>query len=209
MTGLKKSESVETAGATGEESAATRLESAAVALLSERGVLSGFTLRDVAARANVTRSLVYHYFTDSRDLLRSALRQRTLNRSVVERMVAARLPPQPHVSEFFAYTMKHVDAVRLMATLILDGDEGFESLPFSAETNEVFRRYVENAELPEAVAPATYQAGLTAAIFGWSIFKETFARELDEDPKVLDAEVMKLFMRMLEPPRPDDPSTTQ
>ncbi|OUZ10310.1 hypothetical protein BHE97_08165 [Aeromicrobium sp. PE09-221] len=181
-----------------EETAEVRLERAALRILERDGVLAGLNLREVADEAKVTRGLVYHHFGDRRSFLRSAIERSTRRRrSTVLRR--EKLPARARLESYFASTMSDPSTVRLITLLLLDGDEGFNALPYAQITRKADQRDVEAGLLADDLSVDSLQAGLLAALYGWALFRESFAASLGRTPDELDDGVLEMLHRMWEP----------
>lgn len=181
-----------------DESTEDRLEAAALRLIARDGVLAGLNLREVADEAEVTRGLVYHHFGTRRSLLRRALERRGARRrsTTVRR---EKLPARERLSAFFAASLRDPVGIRLLTLLILDGDDGVNALPYARESREADMRDVRAGLLASDLHVDALQAGLLAALYGWVIYRKSFAQSLDRNPKDLDADVLKMLSRMWDP----------
>lgn len=180
-----------------------RLEAAALRLLARDGVLAGLNLREVADEAKVGRGLVYHYFGTRRSLLRAALERRaTRRRSTVTQR--EQMSPRSRLEEFFASVVQDGTDVRLLALLVLDSDEGLTALPFAGQTRAAVERDVEAGLLAQDLDIDAIQAGFLAAVYGWAVFRKSFAGSLGRDPQSLDADVLEMIHRMWSPPAAPD-----
>lgn len=172
-----------------------RMEEAAIRLIRRNGVLAGLNLREVADEAGVTRGLVYHHFGSRRSLLRSALRNSSVprRRNIVAR---GRLSPQQRLSDFLHRTIKDPISIQLLTLLILDGDEGVVGLPFQDVTRKTYARDIEAGVLDDDIPVAAQIAGVAAAVFGYALYRRSFALSLGVDARELDHGVERLFHRL-------------
>jgi AcrR family transcriptional regulator len=188
------------------EATETALQRAALELLERNGALAGLNLREVADEAGVNRGLVYHYFGSRRDLLRAALRS-----DVKERMAEVdpgRWMPLPERwSRFLPAMLRHQRAVVLAALLLMDGDENVHMVPNHDEVRARHQRDVETGWLHDDLDLDSVHAALVSTVYGYLIFRERFAQELDRDLDELDEEVAKVFSRMLAGIVPDGDTT--
>lgn len=172
-----------------------RMEEAAIRLIRENGVLSGLNLREVAEAAGVTRGLVYHHFGSRRTLLRSALRNSSIprRRNIVERR---KLSPKQRLSDFLHRTIKDPVSIQLLTLLILDGDEGVVGLPFQDVTRKTYERDIEAGVLDDDIPVEAQIAGVAAAVFGYALYRRSFALSLGVPVAELDEGVERLFQRL-------------
>ena len=178
-----------------EESTESRLEAAALRLLDRDGVLAGLNLREVAQEAGVTRGLVYHHFGSRRSLMRSALdRHIRRRRSTVVRR--EKLPARERLDSFFKASINDPTSIRLLTLLLLDGDEGVSALPYSRESREADLRDIEAGLLASDIDVDAIQGGLIAAVYGWALYRTTFAASLGRRPEELDPGVLEMISRM-------------
>jgi len=176
-------------------SAEQLLEEATIRLLRRDGVLAGLNLRQVAEEAGVTRGLVYHHFGSRRALLRSALRNsaRPKRAGILAR---GRLGPRARLADFLRRTIHDSTTVQLLTLLILDGDAGVSGLPYPEESRLVYERDIAEGRLSDDISVEGLQAGFAAAVYGWAIYRRSFANSLGVEVETLDAEVERLFHRM-------------
>lgn len=172
-----------------------RMEEATIRLLQEKGVLSGLNLREVAELAGVTRGLVYHHFGSRRGLLRSALRNSSYPRraSILARQ---KLAPKARIRDFLRRSIQQPTSLELLTLLILDGDQGVVGLPFSEDMKHVYERDIASGLLDDDIDVEAQMVGVAAAVFGWTIFRRSFAVSVGVDVEKLDAGVEQLFQRL-------------
>lgn len=186
------------------------LQRAALELLERNGALAGLNLREVADEAGVNRGLVYHYFGSRQDLLRAALRT-----DVKERMAEVNpgqwMPLPDRWSRFLPAMLRHRQAVILSALLILDGDTNVHMVPNHDEVRARHERDVDGGWLQDDLDLDSVHAALVSTVYGYLVFRERLAQELDRDLEELDEAVAKVFSRMVAGivppggPTPDDP----
>ncbi|GAA1097846.1 MULTISPECIES: TetR/AcrR family transcriptional regulator [Kitasatospora] len=179
------------------------LRSAALDLLQKQGVLAGLNLREVADEAGVNRGLVYQYFGSRRDLLRSALWSQG-QESVQDAAAAAseELPLRKRLSRFFWTALRRPGPIRLMALLVLDGDERPRPMPGRAHEHRLLEAEAARGELPVDDTDAL-QAAVASAVYGYALFREHLAREIDVPVEELDGRVARCLDAMVSrPPRP-------
>lgn len=170
------------------------LRTAAVRLLRREGILAGLNLREVAEEAGVNRGLVYQYFGSRRALLRSALFTRAKeNRAEIS--AAAGLPLRKRLSQLFWSSLRLPEPIRLTALLVLDGDERPKVVPNRRQGRAELAADAERGELPVEDVDAV-QAALAATIYGYTLFRESLAREIDVPVEELDGRVARCLEAM-------------
>jgi AcrR family transcriptional regulator len=172
------------------------LEQAATKLLERDGVLAGLNLREVADEAGVNRGLVYHYYGSRGKLLRRALRRRG-QQSLSELAAHHDLPFLERWAQFFHTTVLRPDPIALTTLLMLDGSEPIRTMPLRDRTREGLRRDVAEGHLDPDVDLVALHALLVSSVFGYSLYREAFARELGIDVGELDARVDALVFKKL------------
>ena len=189
------------------------LEEAALRQLRREGVLAGLNLRQVADEAGVNRGLVYHYFGSRRDLLRAALR-----RDVRSRLDAVRaggtLPLRQRMRRFLATILSQREAVALTTLLVLDGDDQVRVMPLREETRHHLERDAAGGELDPDLDLEAVHAATVSLVWGYSLYRDAFAREFSVGARRLDEGVGEVLDRMLaglapatRPARPTDGPT--
>lgn len=167
----------------------TALVDAAIALTERDGVLSGLNLREVSDLAGVNRGLVYQYFGSRRGLLRAALyQQAAANIQDAAEAEELRLPFRERVARFFWTTVRRPSPIRLMTTLVLDGDERPKLMPRLASAHELMAAEAEAGELPADDVEALH-ALVMASVYGYSLYRNHLARQLGVPVEELDDRV--------------------
>jgi AcrR family transcriptional regulator len=177
------------------ESTDRALERAALRLLTDGGLLAGFTLQQVGDEAGVAKALVYHYFGDRQALLRSALRHGSMElQSTFRALPYAAYSRRLRVLARAA--LDHPDAIQLMTLLLIDRDPRLRPMPLKDQTIGDFERDVREGALPrDTDIPALF--GLqNSLIYGYVLFRGGFARQLDVDLPTLDRRVLRLITGM-------------
>lgn len=179
------------------EATEAALQKAALELLERNGALAGLNLREVADEAGVNRGLVYHYFGSRRDLLRAALRS-----DVKERMGELRpgkwTPLPERYSRFLPAMLRHRQAVVLAALLVLDGDQHVRMIPDHDEIRDRHQRDADGGWIGDDLDLDSVHVALVSLVYGYLVFRERFSQELEHDLDHLDAEVGRVFQRMIE-----------
>lgn len=167
------------------------LVAAAVALTERDGVLSGLNLREVSDLAGVNRALVYQYFGSRRGLLRAALyQQAAANIQDAAEAEELRLPFRERVARFFWMTVRRPSPIRLVTTLILDGDERPKLMPRLGSAQELLAAEAESGELPVEDIDAL-QALVMSSVYGYSLYRNHLARQLGVPVEELDDRVAR------------------
>jgi AcrR family transcriptional regulator len=171
------------------------LERAALRLLTDGGLLAGFTLQQVGDEAGVAKGLVYHYFGDRQALLRSALRhgsmelQRTF-RAIPYTGYSRRLRVLARAA------LSQPDAVQLMTLLLIDRDPRLRTMPLKDQTMGDFERDVREGVLPaDTDIPALFGVQ-NSLLYGYVLFRVGLAKQLDLAPPALDRRVLRLITGM-------------
>ena len=172
------------------------LQKAALALLERNGVLAGLNLREVAEEAGVNRGLVYHYFGSRRALLRAALRS-DIHERIGDFEPGWGLPLAARISRVFRTYLRHRRAVTLTTLLALDGDTLIRIIPDLEGTRRRMARDVADGHMaPDMDTEATHVA-ISALIYGYLVFRERYAAELDCDVQELDDRLADTVERLL------------
>jgi AcrR family transcriptional regulator len=187
---------IDATGATGDRAATEdRLARAAVRLIERNGVLAGLNLREVAEEAGMNRGLIYHYFGNRRELLRAAIgRIVAVDRTAED---ARALPFRRRRRRMFDVLAAAPGFARLTALLALDGDDRFEPFPRLEASVDDLRREVETGRLPADTDVIAVHAVTSAAMRGYAVYRDAFARSLDIPVAELDRRASVVFERML------------
>lgn len=168
------------------------LEHAALRLLNDGGLLAGFTLQQVAEEAGFAKSLVYHYYGDRQALLRSALRH-----GAMELQHTIRSAPYAsfdrRLSTLARAALRYPDAVPLMTLLLIDRDPRLRTMPIRDQTMGDFYEDLRLGLLPpDADIDALLGLG-NALIYGYILFRDGLARQMDVGRGVLDSRFRRLM----------------
>ncbi len=172
------------------------LQAAALDLLDRNGVLAGLNLREVADEAGVNRGLVYHYFGSRRALLRAALRS-DFRQRLGDFEPGMGLPAPARVAQVFRTFLRHRRAVVLAALLVLDGDHVIRILPDPTGTQTRLSRDMDAGVLPGDLDVSATHVTIASLVYGYLVFRERFAAELDEEVPALDERVARVVERMM------------
>jgi AcrR family transcriptional regulator len=185
--------------ATGDRAATERLiEAAAIDLLRENGVLAGLNLREVADRAEVNRGLVYHYYGNRRELLRSALRHQSENaptwgfgndnaeKALVERAV-----------DDLDKVIQERSQVEIFTLLHLDRDPDIRVMPTKRLALALLLQDQKDGDIADGVDLEALHALLVSLAAGYALFRERFAAELDRPADEIDQALSAMLARCL------------
>lgn len=181
-----------------------KLMDAAVELLRRDGPLNGVTLEDVARRAGVTATNVYHHFGNKQGLLRATIQRgveqgrafysANRDRALVERR-----------SRIFR-TAVDSDVAGLEALLVLDGAD-IDPMPHLEASISDLRRDVIERHLREDEDLEALHVLLVALRHGYTIFRRCYAERTDIPVAELDERLAVLIERLLRALGPQDEST--
>jgi AcrR family transcriptional regulator len=186
-------------GATGDRADTEALiEHSALELLERNGVLAGLNLREVADLAKVNRGLVYLYFGSRQALLRSALSKRAAEVPIWNstRRAVQSLPIRAEIDMLELAAAD--DQVRLHALLHLDGTPGLIGMPYLQTALELLARDREQGAIPEDTDLEALHVLLVSLGAGYSLYRNTFAAEVETSPTDLDERVARMLRRLLE-----------
>lgn len=171
------------------------LRRAVLELLEEGGVLAGVNLQEVSQRAGVNRGLVYQYFGNRQELLRSALRD-AVGRWVprVSRKREARFVDR--VVNAFKAGLADPWMSRLVTLLVLDGDQDAVSMPLYPSTHASFLRDVELGSLAADVDVDAIHVVIASIMHGYTIHRTSLAHEVGVSVSSLDRRVERLLHRL-------------
>ncbi len=174
-----------------------RLEAAALALLQRDGVLAGLNLREVADEAGVNRGFVYHYFGSRGDLLRAALRK-DARRRLQKIQSGGKLPFAARWRRFLRIMADESEAVRLMTLLVLDGDIELRTMPLREETGDLLEADKREGNLAPDLDLQAAHAAIVSFTWGYLVYRDALARELELTKDDLDERVAVVFDLMLQ-----------
>jgi AcrR family transcriptional regulator len=182
-------------------------------LFEEEGPLAGINLQRVADEAGINRSLVYQYFGDREQLVRTALTERLRRGRPLFRAGHA-LPFAERKRQTFAIALADPAPARLITQLVLAGNEEIRALPLLAESRDVLARDLADGSLPPGADAEVMHAMTVVLALGYAVFRDAVAAELDIDPVELDDRAADVYGLMLEglvargdSPRPGHPPT--
>ena len=192
--------------ATGERrSTEVLLEEAALSLLEEEGVLAGLSLQEVATRAEVNRALMYHYYSSKRDLLRAAIRREMASGGEKERTPDTVMSLGKRVSAGLKRALKYKRILHLTTLLHLDGSTAPKLMPNARSTLVVLDRDRLAGKIPAGADLPGLHAAYAALTYGYVLYREVLARDLEIEPAELDGRVFAEVERIFDcAPLPDE-----
>ena len=167
------------------------LMDAALEVLTERGVLAGLNLREVADAVGVTPANIYHLFGSRQGLLRAALQRETSG--LVEDVDAARkLSFVDRRLQMFDVIAAH-PRLALTALLAIDQDPEYQPLPFLLETRADYDQRLAEDDIPLGIdIEAVHLLSLTVAI-GMAVYGQSAARQVGVDVGELHDRMRTVF----------------
>ena len=171
------------------------LRDAALRLLDRDGVLAGISLQDVADEAGLSRGLIHHYFGSRQALLRSALEARR-QEAAAQFQHRRHRSPAARFKWFWRGTIRDPHWATIMALLAIDGDESFEPIHLADEVLADLRDEIDAGEYGPGMDAEASHALTLALACGWSLLRQSFARQLGVPVEQLDARVEALVLRM-------------
>lgn len=169
---------------------------AALLVFAERGILGGLRASEVAERAGSHRSWVYKYFGGRRGLMREALRHE-VGQWIPEIRRSRHLPFVERFVNAIQATASHPSHVRLLTTLILDGDPEASPMPIRAKTQESLEKDIKDGYLDEGTDLMALSTILGSLMWGYSLYRDSFARDFQIDPFELQERATPYFRRLL------------
>ena len=172
------------------------LMDAALDLLTERGVLAGLNLREVADRVGVTPANIYHLFGSRQGLLRAALTRELAQM----RDAIADAGPLP----FVARRVRMFDDIgsrprlALTALLALDGDPDYTPLPFIEATRAQYQQEIAAGALPAGIDIDAAHVFSLATSIAVAIYGDAAARQLGVPTEELRARLRAMLEQMLD-----------
>lgn len=172
------------------------LMDAALDQLSERGVLAGLNLSEVAEAVGVTPANIYYYFGSRQGLLRAALARES----------AHMLGPlvSDHDDSYVGRRLRVYDEIvrlgrlRMTALLALDGDPDFEPFPFLEVSRARYQEMFDSGHLPEDFDLDAANALGVAMTIGISIYAEPASRQLGMTQEEFVERVRAVYGEMLD-----------
>ena len=177
---------------------ATRLAlmEATLAQLTERGVLTGLKLREVAEAVGVTSPNIYHHFESRQRLLREALTHQIdlLTAPIGMAVQGSFVEWRTAIFDLIASNRP----LRMTALLALDDDPDYEPLELWPLAQEHYQRLIDEGELPDDFdVLAAHVLSLTMAM-GLSIYGGAVARQVGISEVELVARTRTMFVALME-----------
>ena len=171
------------------------LREAVMDLLKEGGVLGGVNLQEVSDRSGVSRTLVYQYYGDRRELLRAALRE-AVSEWVPHLASAGGVPFIDRIGGGLDAMIQDPWMSRLVTLLTLDGDPDVQPMAFYESSHSNFLNDVEAGSLSEETDIEAVHAVVVSIMIGYSIHRESFARQMDVSSQELDDRVTAMVRQL-------------
>ncbi|GAP38855.1 TetR/AcrR family transcriptional regulator [Piscinibacter sakaiensis] len=176
----------EAAPAPGATDTVAKVQQAVLEMLAKDGPLAGINLNEVAKRAGVNRTLVYHHFGTRQELLRSAIRRRMQEKRSLTRTPTEPLPLGERVVHALRNALDRADTLQLMTLLHLDGSTAPRLMPNAATTLVLLERDRALGLLPRTDDLPALHTAYAATVYGYALFREIFARDLGLELGALD-----------------------
>lgn len=170
-----------------------KVEEAALQLLAQEGVLAGLNLNEVAKHAGINRGLVYHHFGSRRGLLRSAIRRRMSKENAAWNTPSEPLPLGERVAHAVSATIESRETLKLTTLLHLDGSTAPKLMPNAEKTLLLLERDRALGLTPMSEDLLALHAAYAAASYGYAVYREIFARDLNIPVEDLDQRVISIF----------------
>ncbi|MEC3916898.1 TetR/AcrR family transcriptional regulator [Nocardia sp. CDC160] len=165
-------------------------------LLERDGVLSGFTLREVAKEAGVNHGQIYQYFGTRRALLRAAISYLVERRRPEPESYWGQPFPERRLA-MWRLALDNPELIRLESLLALDGDDELRMFPELARTRAALDRDCDTGVLPSDADGEVMHALTAATYLGYCVFREAFARDLGIPVDELDGRAAAVYERMV------------
>lgn len=180
----------------GAQATIEKVQNAVLEMLDKQGVLAGINLNEVAKLAGVNRSLVYHHFGTRQGLLRSAVRKR-----MQDLQVHLLTPTEPmalgdRVVDGLHKAIGSAETLKLSTLLHLDGSLSPKLMPNAKTTLVLLDRDLALGLVPHTEDIEALHVSYAAAVYGYALYREIFARDLGIDPVLLDARVETSLRRL-------------
>lgn len=181
---------------TGSMDTVLRVQTAVLQLFEKQGVLAGINLNDVAKLAQVNRSLVYHHFGTRQGLLRSAIRQRMRDKQSLTQTPTQPMELGERVVHALRSVLDSVDTLQLTTLLHLDGSTAPRLMPNAKTTLLLLERDRALGLVPEIDDLLALHAAYAAMVYGYAMYREIFARDLDIEITELDKKFEKILREL-------------
>ena len=178
---------------------AAKVEEAVLAMIEEQGVLNGINLNEVAKAAGVNRTLVYHHFGSRRGLLRSAIKHELRKRQVQTKTPSEPMRLGARVVHGLRAILEGGSWLRLTTLLHMDGSTAPRLMPNADTTLLQLERDRALGLVPDTDDLPALHASYAATVYGYALFREIFARDLEIEVEELDARVSAQLERLFDP----------
>ncbi|MGC5532606.1 TetR/AcrR family transcriptional regulator [Streptomyces sp. SR-10] len=172
------------------------LLAAARTLLERDGVLAGVNLREIATEAGVNHGQIYQYFGSRQSLLRAAAAD-LVERQAKDRDGHWERPFAERRLAMFQHRLDEPELVKLEALLALDRDDSFSPLPRFPQTLQSLERDKADGSLPQDADAVAAHVMTAAAVMGYAIFREAYARDTGLPLDELDERAARAFGLMI------------
>lgn len=170
---------------------------AVLRVLDRSSLLAGFSITDVVNEAQVDRGLIYQYFGNRRELVRTALRAGIEERYTYFTKSADGMPVEERWGDYLDSIVLSAEAIQLVTTLFLDQDPQVKLMPLKQRTIPAMK----NDQRAGYLAPDITVEGALVAIsslgYGYALFRDGWAEEVGIDPRELDLQVQDVFKKFL------------
>lgn len=176
----------------------TALKTAALDLLETEGILSGFTLAEVAERAGVNRSVAYRRFGDRQTLLREALESQgaaELDEAYRER---GHLPFAIRYLGNLDSQIAQPEFIRNLLLRLIDKDPSVSAMHYGSEPIARLLRDRTNGVLPADIDVRAVRAASQSITYGYVLFRKWMAEEQAMELGELDEMIRPIFQRIFE-----------
>lgn len=181
---------------------AAKVEEAVLDMIEQQGVLNGINLNDVAKLAGVSRTLVYHHFGTRRGLLRSAIKHELQRRHVQTKTPTEPMRLGARVVHALRALLTSGSWLRLTVLLHLDGSNAPRLMPNAETTLLQLERDRALGLIRKTDDLPALHASYAAAVYGYALFREIFARDLDINVEDLDERVAAQLEQLYDPNPP-------
>lgn len=180
----------------GAQNTIEKVQNAVLEMLDKQGVLAGINLNEVAKLAGVNRSLVYHHFGTRQGLLRSAVRKRMHDIQVHSHTPTEPMALGDRVVDGLLKAIGGAETLKLSTLLHLDRSISPKLMPNAKTTLVLLDRDMALGLVPHTDDIEALHVSYAAAVYGYALYREIFARDLDIDLVQLDARVETSLRRL-------------
>jgi AcrR family transcriptional regulator len=160
-------------------------------LIAQKGV-DGFTISEVALRAQINRALIYHYFKDRERLIQGAIQH------IVDRyQPVGQETSDEAVERMVRMHIEHPEIARFFIQLLLDGRPLPSLGPHIRAAIDGLERYQRQRASVELFDPAFAMIMLTLTQLSWAFAREELARLLGIDVEEADQRFIAQLKRVV------------